>query len=321
MVSLWAPEHRALTLGLVLTITFVASEALAVAPAVPVLARELGGVRLYGWVFSAFMLASLVGVVVAGQAADKRGPAPPYLLGLALFVAGLLIAATAQSMEVLVVGRAVQGLGAGAVPAVAYASIGRSLPESLRPRMFAVLSTAWVIPGLFAPGIAAFVIHHASWRWVFLGLVPLVVVTGLVALPALLRLGPPGGKPTPRRLVAALGVAGGAGLVLAGLTEQAVVARVPLVVAGLALGLPSLRRVLPPGALRARPGLPATVVSRGLLTFAFFGADAYLPLAVQSVRHARPTLTGGALTAATLSWTAGAWVQASVASHRGGAAL
>ena len=73
---MWAPEHRALTLGLVLTITFVASEALAVAPAVPVLAKELGGLRLYGWVFSAFMLASLVGAVLAGQAADKRGPAP-----------------------------------------------------------------------------------------------------------------------------------------------------------------------------------------------------------------------------------------------------
>jgi MFS family permease len=316
--SLWAPEHRALTLGLVLTITFVASEALAVAPAVPVLARELGGLRLYGWVFSAFMLASLVGVVVAGQAADRRGPAPPYLLGLGLFIAGLLIAGTAQSMEVLVVGRAVQGFGAGAVPAVAYASIGRSLPEALRPRMFAVLSTAWVIPGLFAPGIAAFVIRHASWRWVFLGLAPFVVVTGLVALPALLKLGPPGGKPTPRRLVAALGVAGGAALVLAGLTEQAVVARIPLVVVGLAVGLPSLRRVLPPGALRARPGLPATVVSRGLLTFAFFGADAYVPLAVQSVRHHSPTLTGVAISVTTLSWTAGAWAQARMAPDREG---
>ena len=316
--SLWAPEYRALTLGLVLTITFVASEALAVAPAVPVLAKELGGLRLYGWVFSAFMLASLVGVVLAGQAADTRGPAPPYLAGLALFVGGLVIAGTAQSMEVLVVGRAVQGLGAGAVPAVAYASIGRSLPASLRPRMMAVLSSAWVIPGLFAPGIAAFVIRHASWRWIFLGLAPLVVVTGLVALPALLKLGPPGGKPAPRRLVAALGVAGGAGLVLAGLTTQAVVARLPLVVAGLALGLPSLRRVLPPGALQARPGLPATVVSRGLLTFAFFGADAYLPLAVQSVRRESPTLTGVAITVTTLSWTAGAWVQARWAHEREG---
>ena len=77
--------------------------------------------------------------------------------------------------------------------------------------------------------------------------------------------------------------------------------------------MPALRRVLPPGALRARPGLPATVVSRGLLTFAFFGADVYLPLTVQSARHASPTVTGVAITAATLSWTAGAWVQARLA--------
>jgi MFS family permease len=212
----------------------------------------------------------------------------------------------------------VQGLGAGAVPAVAYASIGRSLPDALRPRMMAVLSSAWVVPGLFAPGVAAFVLRHASWRWIFLGLAPLVVVTGLVALPALLRLGPPGGEGTQRRLVAALAVAGGAGLVLAGLTEQGVVVRLPLIGAGLALGVPALRRVLPPGALRARPGLPATVISRGLLTFAFFGADAYLPLAVQSARHESPTLTGVAITAATLSWTAGAWVQARMASAREG---
>jgi MFS family permease len=318
---LWAPEHRALTVGLVLTVTFVASEALAVAPAVPVLARDLGGLRLYGWVFSAFMLASMVGVVLAGQAADRRGPAPPYVAGLVLFVVGLLIAGEAQTMAVLVVGRAVQGLGAGAVPAVAYASIGRRLPEAMRPRMMAVLSTAWVVPGLFAPGVAAIVIRHAGWRWVFLGLAPLVVVTGVVALPALIRLGPPGGAGTPRRLLDALRVAAGAGLVLAGLTEQATVARVPLVAAGFLVGVAALRRILPPGALRAAPGLPATVVSRGLLTFAFFGADAYLPLTVQGVRHASPALTGAAITAATLAWTAGAWVQAKVAQSREGRAL
>ena len=100
--SLWAPEHRALTLGLVLTITFVASEALAVAPAVPVLARDLGGLRLYGWVFSAFMLAGMVGVVLAGEAADRRGPAPPYVAGLTLFTVGLVVAGRAPSMPVLV---------------------------------------------------------------------------------------------------------------------------------------------------------------------------------------------------------------------------
>src|SRR5438552_7637013 len=77
--GLWAPQRRALTTGLVLTITFVASEALAVVTVMPVVARDLGGLRLYGWVFSAFMLGSVVGIVAAGREADRRGPAVPFV--------------------------------------------------------------------------------------------------------------------------------------------------------------------------------------------------------------------------------------------------
>ena len=153
--GLWAPQARALTAGLVLTITFVASEALAVVTVMPVVARDLGGFRLYGWVFSAFMLGSVVGIVAAGREADRRGPAIPFVAGLVLFEAGLTVAGFAPSMAVLVAGRVLQGMGAGAVPAVAYASIGRSLAGPLRARMMAVLSTAWVAPGLVGPALAA----------------------------------------------------------------------------------------------------------------------------------------------------------------------
>ena len=82
--GLWAPQRRALTTGLVLTITFVASEALAVVTVMPVVARDLGGLRLYGWVFSAFMLGSVVGIVAAGREADRRGPAVPFVAGVVL---------------------------------------------------------------------------------------------------------------------------------------------------------------------------------------------------------------------------------------------
>jgi len=70
--GLWAPQRRALTAGLVLSITFVASEALAVVTVMPVAAHDLGGLRLYGWVFSAFMLGSVVGIVAAGRANRRR---------------------------------------------------------------------------------------------------------------------------------------------------------------------------------------------------------------------------------------------------------
>ena len=313
--GLWAPEHRALTTGLVLTITFVASESLAVITVMPVVARDLGGLRLYGWVFSAFMLASVVGIVAAGREADRRGPAIPFVAGVALFSCGLAVAGLAPSMGVLVAGRALQGLGAGAVSPVAYTSIGRSLTGPLRARMMAVLSTAWVAPGLIGPAIAAEVARLFGWRWVFLGLLPIVLVAGSIAVPALVRLGPPGPSGAQEhRLTDGLRTAAAAAMILGGLTLAAgsgeVLIGLALIAASGVVGLPALRRLVPPGTLTVRPGLPATIASRGLLTFAFFGTDAYVTLAVTAVKHRSPVVAGIAVTGSTLAWTAGAWVQA-----------
>jgi MFS family permease len=320
--GLMAPQRRALTVGLVLTITFVASEALAVVTVMPVVARDLGGLRLYGWVFSGFMLGSIIGIVAAGREADRRGPAAPFVAGVVLFGVGLAVAGLAPSMGVLVAGRVLQGVGAGAVPSVAYAAIGRSLPAPLRARMMAVLSTAWVAPGLAGPAVSAEVARLFGWRWVFLGLLPIVAVAGTIAVPALVRLGPPAASGAEEhRMTDGFRAAAGATMVLAGLTLAAgsaagadrlgvILGGAGLIAAGLAAGLPALRRLVPPGTLTARPGLPATILSRGLLTFTFFGADAYVTLAVTAVRHRSPVVASLAVTGATVSWTIGAWVQA-----------
>ena len=322
--GVWAPARRRLTVGLVLAVTLVAFESLSVATILPVVSRQLGDLRLYGWVFSAFLLASLVGIAVTGGLSDRFPLAGPMLGGLALFAAGLLIGGTAADMPVLVAGRAVQGLGAGVVPATAYAAIGRGYPDECRPRMFAVLSTAWVVPGLVGPVAAALVATAVGWRWVFLGLVPLVAVAGVLAASAL-RTVPRAAPPAPlasgtdpqnpsrapraRTVLPALGIAAGAGVILIGLTSG----RWLGMVAGLAAGGPllvwSIRPLVPPGTLVARRGLPATVLSRGLLTFCFFAGDAYVPFALTAVRHTSTTFAGFALTGGTLTWTAGAWVQ------------
>jgi len=320
--GLMAPQRRALTIGLVLTITFVASEALAVVTVMPVVARDLGGLRLYGWVFSGFMLGSVIGIVAAGREADRRGPALPFVAGVVLFGSGLAVAGLAPSMGVLVAGRVLQGVGAGAVPSVAYATIGRSLPGTLRARMMAVLSTAWVVPGLAGPAVSAEVARLFGWRWVFLGLLPIVAVAGAIAVPALVRLGPPAAAGAEEhRMIDGFRTAAGATMILAGLTLPAGSGAAPgrlgavggglaLIAAGGAVGLPALRRLVPAGTLTARAGLPATILTRGLLTFTFFGADAYVTLAVTAVRHRTPVLAGIAVTGATVAWTAGAWVQA-----------
>jgi MFS family permease len=309
--GIWAPAYRTLTVGLVLAVTFVAFEALAIATILPVVGRDLGNLRLYGWVFSAFLLASLIGIVLAGALADRVPLGRPMLIGLALFALGLIIGGTAPDMLVLVAGRAVQGLGAGVVPAVAYVAISRCYAEESRPRMFAVLSTAWVVPGLIGPGIAALVAAAVGWRWVFLGLLPLVIAAGTLVVLALRHVPPPASPGTAAvPYLAVLGVVAGAGTALASLSSGVLPVAAAGGIAGGVLLVFSMRRLTPPRYLSARPGLTATILSRSLLTCCFFAGDAYVPYAIVTVRHAPTTLAALALTASTLAWTAGSWVQA-----------
>jgi MFS family permease len=324
MGGLFSPARRVLTAGLIMTITLVAFEALAVAAVMPVVVTELGGLDLYGWVFSAFFLGSLIGIVVVGGLIDRGGLVRPLAVGLGLFSVGLVIGGLAPSMPVLVAGRFLQGLGAGAIPPTAYVSIGRAFPEHLRPRMFATMSTAWVLPGVIGPALAGAIAQASSWRVVFLGLLPLIAVAATITLPAFRASVPTGpdaddgevdreratAMETRRRLPLALIVALGAALLVAGLTSGSALPGSPLIAVGLVLVAAAFRRLTPPGTLRAGRGLPAAVLLRGILTFAFFCADAYVPLALQHWRGLSPAVAGIALTGATVAWTAGSWTQA-----------
>ncbi len=301
-----------LTVGLALTITVIAFEALAVATVLPVTARDLGGLSLYGWAFSAFMLANLVTVVLAAHHADRVGPAAPFVAGLTLFTAGLLVCGLAPSMVVLVCGRAVQGLGAGAIMSVAYVAIGRAFDDRSRAPVLAIMSTAWVVPGLVAPALGGAMAQHLGWRSVFLVIAALPPVAALLALPPLVALGPPenpSSGPGPG-VLPAVQLSVGAGIVLGGLSAHSLVLSPLLCIAGLTVAIPAFRRLTPAGTLAARTGLPAAIATRGLDTFAFFGADAFLALTLATVRHLDPTMVGLTLTPATLTWTAGSWIQA-----------
>jgi MFS family permease len=314
--ELFSPARRALTIGLVLTITLVAFEALATATILPLVKQDLGRIDLYGWTISAFFLGNLIGIVVSGGMLDRGPILRPFAGGLAIFAVGLAIAGLAPSMEVLVAARFLQGLGGGTVSPSSYVAIGRSLPERLRSRMFALLSTAWVVPGLIGPAIAGIIGEVIHWRAVFLGLLPFLVVSGGIAILALRGVPGPAeeehaaARSTARRLPSALIVAAGAGILVAALTDERVLVAVGGALIGLVLLIPGYRRLTPPGTLRIRPGLPAATILRGLLTFAFFGVDVYIALLLVDVRHTSAAFAGLALTSATLTWTTGSWVQA-----------
>ena len=300
----------------------VATEAMAISTVMPLVESDLGDIWLYGWAFSAFFLGDLIGIVVGGRAADRVHPVGPLLVGLGVFTVGLVVGGLAPTMAVLVGGRFLQGIGAGVVPAVAYVCIARGFDVEDRPRIFAIMSTAWVVPSLVAPLLASAVATTVGWRWVFLGLVPLTLAAGVLAAASLrgLESSRPGGhEPTPLTRVVLL--VAGAAMFLGGLGADSIWTAVPLVVGGLALGVPALRGLVPTGTFRAAVGLPAAVLIRGVLTCSFFAADAYLSLAVTSVRGASTFFAGVVLASASFTWTAGAWAQARLMASWGPARL
>ncbi|MBB2923553.1 MFS transporter [Cellulomonas cellasea] len=196
--SPFVPGLRATTLGMLALVALGAFEALAVSTAMPTVVADLGGVELYATAFAGPVAAGVVGLTVAGLWSDRRSPVPPLLTGVALFLAGLVVAGLAGSMPVLVAGRVVQGVGSGLYSVVLYVVVARVYPEATRPRVFAAFAAAWVVPGLIGPFLAGVIVEQAGWRWVFLG-VPLLAVPAVLALwPSLtaIRQGPPA-RPEP----------------------------------------------------------------------------------------------------------------------------
>ncbi|GAB3083111.1 MFS transporter [Isoptericola nanjingensis] len=265
--------QRTVLIGMVAYVALGAFESLAVSTAMPTVAAELDGLRLYTLAFATGSAAGVVGMLVAGRWTDRRGPTPPLLAGISLFLVGLLVAGLAPSMPVLLAGRTVQGAGSGIEGVAIFVLVARVFPEARRPKVFAWFAAAWVVPGVVGPLLAGAMTQYLGWRWVFLA-VPVLAVPALLTLrPALAagRTGPrgpvaDGGDTAPWRDVA--------GHVLCG----------------------------------AR-GLGTVVLVRALVAAAFVGAQVLLPLALTRERGLAPALAGAVLTLHVLGWSAGSWAR------------
>jgi MFS family permease len=302
--------HRLTTAGLLMLVTFVAFEAMAVATAMPTAVTELDGLAWYGWPFSAYLVASVFGMVVGGDLDDRRGSRTALLAGVAIFAAGLLAGGLSGHMAVFVAARAVQGVGGGIIAVSLYVVAGCAYRPDLRPRLFAAFSAAWVLPALVGPLLAGLITTHLGWRWVFLGMLPLIALGLALLLPALRRFGVPEGVPTPasaRRWWALLAGLGVAALQYAGQRLDLLALGIALV--GTAVLVVGLRPLLPVGTVQLHSGLPAVIGARGLLAGAFFGMDALLPLTLTQLHGYSPTAAGIPLTAGALGWALASQLQ------------
>ncbi|WP_281444717.1 MFS transporter, partial [Paenarthrobacter nicotinovorans] len=172
------------TVGACALVFLSAFESLAVTTIMPLVSRDLDGASLYALAFAGPLATGVMGMVAAGNWSDRRGPAAPLYSSVALFVAGLLIAGMAGTMEILVLGRLVQGLGGGAMTVALYVLVARVYPPELHPKIFAAFAASWVVPSLVGPFAAGVVAQLSSWHWVFLGVVGLVVPALLMVVPA-----------------------------------------------------------------------------------------------------------------------------------------
>ncbi|MCM2575795.1 MFS transporter [Streptomyces meridianus] len=315
--------YRALSIGIISVVVLIAFEAMAVGTAMPVAARELHGVPLYAFAFSAFFTTSLFGMVAAGQWSDRSGPLASLAAGIAAFAAGLGLAGAAGSMWMFVAGRAVQGLGGGLVIVALYVVVGRAYPERLRPTIMAAFAASWVVPSVVGPVAAGSVTEQFGWRWVFLAIPVLVVPPLLIALPAIRRIasGPAAGPDEEKRgagarnrIVLALAASVGAGLLqYAGQDLRPL--SLLLGAAGAVLLVPSALRLLPKGTYRAARGLPSVILLRGVAAGSFVLAESFMPLMLVTERGMSVTMAGLSLAGGGATWAVGSYIQSRTAAQ------
>jgi EmrB/QacA subfamily drug resistance transporter len=305
-------KRRALY-GVMLSVFLAAMESTVVATAMPRVVESLGGVQIYSWVFSGFLLTSTVTMPLWGRLSDLLGRRPIFLTGLTIFLVGSALSGAAQNMGQLIGFRMLQGLGAGSLMTLGMTIVGELFGLEQRAKMQGYVSGVWGVASLLGPLLGGLLTDHASWRWVFYINLPFGALAMLLLHGAL-----PEGQRRPHRLDYA-GVAlfsAGVSALLFGIMEAGRVGRwtgidvlLPLGVAATALGAfivverQASEPIVPLRLFRHRMVTAASV--NGLLSgMAMFGAISFVPLFLQHVSGMSATAAGFVLTPFVLGWVA-----------------
>ncbi|MEE9172707.1 MAG: MDR family MFS transporter [candidate division NC10 bacterium] len=308
--DLTSHERRTVTAGVMVGIFLGAMESTVVATAMPTIVARLGGLEVYSWVFSSYLLTSTVTVPLWGKLSDLYGRRPFYLAGIALFLLGSVACGFSRTMTQLIFFRGLQGLGAGAVLPLGLTIVGDIYPLEARARIQGLLSGVWGVASIAGPFLGGFLTDHLSWRWIFFVNVPVGLVAsfmigrylrepqrerarsggvdflgGLVLIVALVLL--------------LLGVMGDGwhGQGRLGLLAGAIVG---LLVFGL-IQWHAKDPMIPLGLFRNRIFL-ASFVTGFLAGMAMFGAISFIPLFVQAILGTDATAAGSVLTPFMMAW-------------------
>lgn len=316
-------ERRSVTAGVMVGIFLGAMESTVVATAMPTIVASLGGLEMYSWVFSSYLLTSTVTVPLWGKLSDLYSRRLFYLIGIALFLLGSVACGFSQTMTQLILFRGLQGLGTGAVLPLGLTIIGDIYPLEERARMQGLFSGVWGVASIAGPFLGGLLTDHFSWRWVFFVNVPVGIVASVMIGRFLRependdvssgRVDFLGGVVLILTLVLLL-----VGVMETGWTGQTRLALVGGALVGLIVFVQIERRVedpiIPLGLFRNRIFL-ASFVTGLLAGMAMFGAITFIPLFVQAIGGTDATGAGTVLTPFMLAWVSCSVVGARLLLH------
>ncbi|SDT44007.1 MFS transporter [Microlunatus soli] len=315
--SLLQRAYAPFVIGAVTLVTLGALADRATSTVLPNAARQLDGVAWFGLALAAPGVSFLLGAALAGVWADRSGARQPLITGVVCFILGNVIVATSPSMITVVLGRIFAGFAEAMFDIALTVMVVAALPEALRPKIYALYSTAWLLPSILGPQLAGWTAELVGWRPVFFGCALLALPVGVLLI-RLSRSGNTGAageaQGTPLRY-AVLGT--GLMAAMSVLTPfgkgrepwSTITMIIALLLAVATVGLMS--RLGPPGLLRFRPGLPAVFALLAVLNLSFGTVGSFLPFYVQQTRGVSPAIAGLVLTITGVCWAIGSWLQSS----------
>ncbi len=287
--------------------------------AMPTVVAALGGLNLYSWVFAGYALASTTAMPLFGRLSDIYGRKRLYLGGMVLFVLASALCAAASSMPMLIVGRAIQGIGGAAIMALTFTIIADLYPPEKRGQVQGVTSSAWAISAIIGPAVGAFLVTTLGWRWVFLVNLPVSLIP-IISLGKLFheRSRPAGGRSVD--VAGALTLSGSViclmvAALLAGNDHRLVTPTTVALIVGCVVLLAGFvmiqKRVqvptIPLDLFKGRMFLMATIASM-VFGWVAFSVGVFVPLFAQGVSGGSALSAGAVLLPNTLGWSVAAAV-------------
>ena len=305
--------------GVMLVIFLFAIDATIVSTSMPTIVAKLGGLELYSWVFSIYMLTSALTTPIFGKLADLFSKRRLMLIGIGIFLLGSLLCGVAQGMEAMIVFRAVQGLGGGAIYALSFIVVGVLFPADQRAKVQGFISGIWGIASILGPLAGGLIVEYANWRWIFFVNLPLIAIaTALIVIGLKEERG--------ERRVPKLDIAGSSTLLVGLLLifyalAQSAHARHPLNAETLSLIIAGIVVLIAFYFIERRAAEPiipldlfhiglykSSVAVATLSAMGVFGAISYMPLYLQGVLGMTATATGLVILALSMGWTIGSLV-------------